>query len=267
MDKLVNTIISALVGGVVGAAVVFFVTGKTKFDTLEVRDLKITEQATLLSADKKQPNVLIKDGSVLVDNFLVGKRVVGAQLQGHVFVANRMLTTPDNVMSNANVEWKFYTEIGSTTERGGEVIVRSAAGAIAGQKLDKLPTDGWFFRTGYDDKNRPDISFIQNLTKEVMPVAILRMQPKQAVAASGDKTAADASNTGQNIPTPSTTIHPTTTSTNIGNINTPINSNVTSPPKQDFSSTGTRPVNPIGSQLTPNSPSVAETNNNSEKRQ
>ncbi|MDR1478942.1 MAG: hypothetical protein LBJ00_08365 [Planctomycetaceae bacterium] len=186
MNKLVSTVISALVGGIVGAAVVFFVPVKSNFDTLNVRELNITGQARVISADKK-PEVLIKDGGVFATNVLVGARVVGTQIQGHVLIANRMLTSPDNLLMAANTQWQFYTEIGSTKERGGEIIVRSASGAVSGKDLDNTPKDGWALRAWYMDGEKPDVSFLSNKTQEIRPIAILKRVVSQD--AGTDKTA------------------------------------------------------------------------------
>ncbi|MDR0391136.1 MAG: hypothetical protein LBH59_04465 [Planctomycetaceae bacterium] len=171
MNKLLaNTVISALIGGVVGAAVVFFASGQ-KFDELEVRNLTVTGEAKMKSGDNKQPEVIIKNGSVLVPNIIAATRVVSTQMQGHVVVANRILTSPDDLIKNANTQWKFYTEIGSSHDQGGEIIVRSATGSISGTKLENIPKSGWMFRAGYTD-NQPNIVFFSNETKEIMPVAI-----------------------------------------------------------------------------------------------
>ncbi|MDR2642697.1 MAG: hypothetical protein LBC74_07875 [Planctomycetaceae bacterium] len=252
MNKLLmNTVISALVGGIVGAAVVFFLSGK-KFDKLEVRDLTITGQATALSADKK-PEILIKNGSILVNNVIGGTRVVGTQVQGHVFVANRMLTSPDDLVRNINTQWKFYTEIGSSREHGGEIIVRSASGAISGSRLENLPTSGWMLRAGYIDADRPDISFHSNLTKEVMPVGIYRRKAEVDVGAgkTASNVAAATPNPAGTITTPNNkivTANPTiptnpplnnpinSTTVNTGNVTAPNINPLNNMPKQDMSS-------------------------------
>jgi hypothetical protein len=235
--KKFDIVISALVGGLVGAAVVFFATGN-KFDKLEVRDLTVTGDAILKSAENKQQEVVIKNGSIVVTNVIAATRIVGTQVQGHVFVANRMLTSPDNLIRNENKQWKFYTEIGSSAEKGGELIVRSLGGPISGAQLDNMPTNGWMFRAGYMDMERPDIAFVSNATKEVMPVAILRRSTIEP-ATGNSKTATNAApnptinpnptiatlpNTTQNI-TPTPGIAPTTQPT-INPAANPVNPNV-----------------------------------------
>ncbi|MDR2345210.1 MAG: hypothetical protein LBE18_04015 [Planctomycetaceae bacterium] len=178
ISKWIHTVISALIGGVIGAAIIISLPEKTKFDKLEVRDLVITDQAEFLSAGKnKTPEVLIKDGNVFVNNTIACKRLVGSQVQGHIFVTNKMLTSPDDLVNNGNKPWRFFTEISSTNERGGEIIVRSAAGAISGAELNVLPTNGWAIRAGYLEGDQPELSFISNVTKEVIPVAILKNDP------------------------------------------------------------------------------------------
>ncbi|MDR0390263.1 MAG: hypothetical protein LBH59_00010 [Planctomycetaceae bacterium] len=216
MNKLLtNTLVSALVGGVVGASVVFFASGQ-KFDKLEVHDLTVTGEAKMKSGDDdKQPEVVIKNGSIIVSNVVVATRMVSTQMQGHVFVANRILTSPDDLIKNANTQWKFFTEIGSSHEQGGEIIVRSATGSISGNKLENIPSNGWMFRAGYTN-NQPDIVFFSNETKEVMPIVVLKQtdEPITATGLGTGKTAANV-NTPPNTP---------------NNLTLPANTNITTPP-------------------------------------
>ncbi|MDR2757682.1 MAG: hypothetical protein LBC20_18480 [Planctomycetaceae bacterium] len=148
-DKIVSSLFSALIGGIVGACVVFFMSGKTKFEALEVGSLKITKQATLLNAEGKD-DVVIKEGSVLANNVILGKKFIGTQYQGHVFVGNRIFTSPDDLVGTPMEKWKFFTELGSSEEMGGELIVRSPHGAnVVGQPVNT----GALFRVGFDKGN------------------------------------------------------------------------------------------------------------------
>ncbi|MDR2705294.1 MAG: hypothetical protein LBC02_05915 [Planctomycetaceae bacterium] len=175
-DKIVSSLFSALVGGIVGACVVFFLSGKTKFDSLEVGSLKITKQATLLNTEGKD-DVVIKDGSVLANNVILGKKFIAQQYQGHVFVGNRMFTSPDNLMEKPMDQWKFFTEIGSSDTIGGELIVRSPHGAnVVGQPVNT----GTLFRIGFDEGSDSPRAFARsNENGGILHVGFLapRQQP------------------------------------------------------------------------------------------
>jgi hypothetical protein len=176
-DKIVSSLFSALIGGIVGACVVFFLSGKTKFDSLEVGSLKITKQATLLNAEGKD-DVVIKEGSVLANNVILGKKFIGTQYQGHVFVGNRIFTSPDDLVGTPMEKWKFFTELGSSEEMGGELIVRSPHGAnVVGQPLNT----GALFRVGFDKGNdAPQLFARSNENGGVLHIPFIRpTQPQQ----------------------------------------------------------------------------------------
>jgi gas vesicle protein len=296
MNKFAHTIISALVGGIVGAMVVFLLPvkspDKAKFDQLEVRDLIITEQAALYAADKKsesekksddstkdekkekRPDVLIKNGGIYATNVILSTRLISKQIQGAVLIGNRMFTSPDDVVNNQSSYWKFYTEIGSSIEKGGEIIVRSSTGGLlVGKDQTPAPAAGWALRAGYMDGDRPDISFYSNLTKEIMPVAILRRTVTPETPA--EKTASNAA-IKTPPPNPITTsggnvTMPTMPNNPLSPVNPLDNSNV----KPDFTGASVTPIttpittpttssnaNPamVNSPIVPTNPSVADAN-------
>lgn len=184
-EKIVSAVISALVGGAVGAAVVFFVAGKSKFETLEVGSLKITKDATLLNAEGKE-DVVLKDGSVLANNVILGKKFIGTQYQGHVMVANRMFTSPDDLVATPMESWRFYTEMGASNETGGEVIVRSPSGAnVVGQPVN----NGVFLRTGFDKSDNPQLFARVNQNGVTLPVPFMRPQAPAGQGAPAEGTA------------------------------------------------------------------------------
>jgi len=188
-DKLMGQIVSALVGGIVGAAVVFFAGGKTKFESLEVANLKITKTATLVNAEGKE-DVVIREGSVLANNVILGKKFIGTQYQGHVFVGNRIFTSPDNLMEKPMDQWRFFTEMGSTLDAGGEMIVRSANGAnVVGQPVNS----GVILRAGFNPNNSPEL-FAKIIDKDLtLPVPFLNPAAMQARGtAPGAETPGDA---------------------------------------------------------------------------
>ncbi|MDR1269950.1 MAG: hypothetical protein LBK82_10525 [Planctomycetaceae bacterium] len=173
-DKIVSSLFSALIGGIVGACVVFFMSGKTKFDTLEVGSLKITKQATLLNAEGKD-DVVIKEGSVLANNVILGKKFIGTQYQGHVFVGNRIFTSPDDLVGTPMEKWKFFTEIGSSEEFGGELIVRSPHGAnVVGQPVN----EGFLIRTGFLKDDTPQLFVRSNQNGGMAHVGFYQPRPQ-----------------------------------------------------------------------------------------
>jgi hypothetical protein len=163
---IMNTVFSAVVGGTIGAAVTFFGTGKTEFENLKVTNLTITKQATLLSKEGKE-DVVLKEGSVLANNVVLGRKFVGTQFQGHVVVANRMFTSPDDLVATPMEKWRFFTEIGSTVDAGGEVIVRSAAGPAS---INQPINNGALLRTGFDKDSTPRIWAVRNQDRNFVPV-------------------------------------------------------------------------------------------------
>ena len=194
-EKMMGSVVSALVGGIVGAAVVFFFSGKTKFEDLEVANLKITKIATLVNAEGKE-DVVIREGSVLANNVIFGKKFVGTQYQGHVFVGNRIFTSPDDLVLTPMENWRFFTEMGSSREAGGEMIVRSADGPnVVGQETKT----GAFFRAGFDAANAPQV-FATLIDKNVtLPVPFLNPAALQRGAAGA---AAPEENTAGTLPSP-----------------------------------------------------------------
>ena len=172
---MMNTVVSAIVGGVIGAGVVFF--GAAKDNTpgdlsdltvanLKVENLTITNQASLLSKEGKE-EVVLKEGSVLAENVILGKKIIGRQFQGHAFVANRVFTTPDDLFATPMESWKFYAEIGSSADAGGEIVVRSATGPAS---VNRPTNGGALLRTGYDPEGRPQILALQNHDRSPMPI-------------------------------------------------------------------------------------------------
>jgi hypothetical protein len=184
--------ISGLLGGAIGATIVLFATSqkptvfsfaetvqaqteqetvlvprnKGKFESLEVENLVITNQATLLNKEG-QPEIVLKDGSVMVENTIVGKKFVGRQFQGHALVANRIFCSPDDLIATPMENWRFSAEIGASAESGGEVIVRSAAGSSS---VGKPTKEGALLRAGFDTDTKPQIIALQNEDSRQIPI-------------------------------------------------------------------------------------------------
>ena len=192
---MMNTVVSAIVGGLVGAGVVFFA-GNTcdnasknvKMQELEVAKLTITDQATLLNKEGN-PEVVLKEGSILAENVILGKKVIARQIQGHAAVVNRMFTTPDDLFTTPMENWRFFAEIGSSIESGGEIVVRSAQGAAS---VNRPTNNGALFRMGYDPENRPQMLALHNVNRNPMEInyGLSEMQKQLLSAATANPQAA-----------------------------------------------------------------------------
>jgi hypothetical protein len=178
---MMNTIVSAVVGGIVGAAVVFFASGtsqksaeitqdgiptKLVLEELQVASLVITDHAVLRNKAGKD-ELLLKDGSILAENVILGKKFIGTQFQGHAFVANRLFTTPDDLIRTPMNQWRFYAEIGASEQAGGEIVVRSVTGPAM---IDKPTTAGVLARLGFDTDGRPQMFAIHNPDRRPLPI-------------------------------------------------------------------------------------------------
>jgi len=182
---MMNTVFSAVVGGIIGAGVVFFA-GNNKVDmkNLELDDLKvanltITTQATLLNAEGN-PELFIRDGSVLAEKVVLGNKLVGQQLQAHAMVANRFFATPDNLVHTPMEQWRFYAEIGASTDAGGEIVVRNVQGPAS---VGRQTTNGALLRVGFTPESFPQMLAMNNGNRSPMPITQdLSEQQKQVLS-------------------------------------------------------------------------------------
>ena len=169
---MMNTVIAAVVGGIIGAGVVFFAGGsKVDLKNLELEDLKVanltlTNQAVLLN-ENGEPELFIRDGSVLAEKVILGNKLVGQQLQGHAIVANRIFATPDNLVTTPMEQWRFYAEIGASLDAGGEFVVRSVNGPAS---VGRATTTGALLRYGFTPEGMPQALAIHNANRSVLQI-------------------------------------------------------------------------------------------------
>jgi hypothetical protein len=64
-------------------------------------------------------------------------------------------------------QWKFYAEIGASTDAGGEIVVRSIGGPAS---IGRPTTAGALLRMGYDTEARPQILALQNIDRSPMTI-------------------------------------------------------------------------------------------------
>ena len=193
MKQMINAVMSAIVGGAVGAGVVFFAgnTDNNAVDlenleaaNLKVASLTITDQAVLLN-EEGHPVVILREGSILADNVILAKKFVGRQLQGHAIVANRLFTTPDDLIATPMDQWRFFAEIGSSPEVGGEIVIRSDKGFAS---VNRPTSHGALLRVGFDTEAKPQLLGINNLTRSVLPISndLTETQRQMLLAAMGN---------------------------------------------------------------------------------
>lgn len=148
-EQIVQSLISAATGGLVAWLVVW--SSARDLDAplpkLEVGALVVTDRLTVRAEGNDGDAMLVKDGSLFVKNRIVATQFLGAQIASSVMVANRQMTTPDDLFQVPASEWRFFTETGASNEHGGELLVRSrnAASSVA-QNSDA----GVLIRIGFD---------------------------------------------------------------------------------------------------------------------
>lgn len=172
-EKILHLLISAFVGGFVAIAIVFWHTPKTpRFDKLEVGTLVVTDQLSMRDRNATDDEILMKSGSIMLQNKVVASQFLGTQMAASVFVGNRMYTTPNNLFATPISEWKFFTELGSDPQCGGELLVRSSKG---GSGVRAEINEGLYLKMGFDAQENLMV-FAQNNASSI-PLPIVRRQP------------------------------------------------------------------------------------------
>jgi len=169
---MMNTVISAVVGGIIGAGVVFFAGGSKMdmknltLDELTVAKLTITDYAELLNA-AGDAELYIRDGSILAEKVILGNKIVGQQLQGHAIVGNRIFATPDNLVTTPMESWRFYAEMGASLDAGGEFVARSVNGAAY---VGRPTNTGALLRYGFTPEGAPQSLAMHNTNRSVLSI-------------------------------------------------------------------------------------------------
>ena len=149
-----NTIIAAVVGGVVGAVVAFacssFLTPgiPESFDKLKVGELIVSEQMMYWKDGDNDAILWIKDGGILAST-----RVIATQICGNTVTANAVVTTPDNPITPLD-QCEIFTEMGSSKAEGGLLTVRSPNGGHVLGNPDGIKT-GLAYTITYDNTGAP----------------------------------------------------------------------------------------------------------------
>ena len=184
-----NTVVSAIVGGIVGALVAIvcgsFMAPKS-FDKLKVGELTVSDKMVLQEDGKDAPSLLMQSGGILATT-----RVIATQVCGNAVIANCVLTTPDHPTTPLD-QCEIFTEMGSSKAEGGLLTVRSPDGGnvIANQGIAK----GSAFMITYEPDGRPVCLIRSNVDgarflgqymvprpgMENFPIAILGFQPEAA---------------------------------------------------------------------------------------
>ena len=156
-----NTIIAAVVGGVVGAVVAFAcgafsTTGLPEtIDKLKVGELIVSEKMMLWQDGDEDASLLIQNGGVLAKT-----RLIATQICGNTVTANAVLTTPDNPLNPLN-ECEIFTELASSKAEGGMLTVRSPNGGNILGNPDGIQ-NGLAYTITYDNQGAPVCLFRKN---------------------------------------------------------------------------------------------------------
>ncbi|MCL2624877.1 MAG: hypothetical protein FWD31_14540 [Planctomycetaceae bacterium] len=149
-----NTIIAAVVGGVVGAVVAFACGAFSAkglpetIDKLKVGELIVSEKMMLWKDGDGDASLLIQNGGILATG-----RIIASQLSGNTVVANAVLTTPDSPLSPLG-ECTIFTEMASSFSEGGMLTVRSPDGGNVLGNLDGIQS-GLAYTVTYDSNSTP----------------------------------------------------------------------------------------------------------------
>ncbi|MDR3110651.1 MAG: hypothetical protein LBU65_13365 [Planctomycetaceae bacterium] len=172
-EKIINSVISAIVGGITAFIVMWWCTPKTvHINSLEVGTLNVTEQLSMRSNSVGNDEILMKSGSIILQNKVVASQFLGTQVSASVLVGNRIYTSPDNLFATPMNDWKFFTELGSDPLNGGELLVRSPKG---GNSVHAKIEDGIFIRMGFDSTDK--VTFYAQHNASTIPLEIVRRQP------------------------------------------------------------------------------------------
>ena len=159
---MINTVLAAVVGGIVGAVVTIVVGGSffqpeipDSFDKLKVGELIVSDKMLYWEDGKDDADLLIQKGGILSKT-----RILAPQLSCNTIQANCVLTTPDHYTTRLE-ECEIFTEMGSSKAEGGMLTVRSHDGGNVLTRPSGIPT-GWAYTISYDNQSNPICFFRRN---------------------------------------------------------------------------------------------------------
>jgi len=159
---MMNTVFTAVVGGIVGAVVTMVIGGTffkseipESFEKLKVGELIVSQKMMLWEDGKDDADLLIQNGGILAKT-----RVIATQLSCNTVLANCVLTTPDHPASRLD-ECEIFTEMGSSKTEGGMLTVRSHDGGNILARQGGIPS-GWAYTISYDNQSNPICFFRRN---------------------------------------------------------------------------------------------------------
>ena len=153
-----NTVVSAMVGGVVGGVVAYMCmvfspssASQSAFpesvEKLKVGELIVSDKMLLWQDGEDDASLLMQNGGILAKT-----RIIAQQLCANAVLANCVLTTPDNPMGRLE-ECAIFTEMGSSPTEGGMLTVRSPNGGNVLANQGALT--GMAYTVTYDNQGRP----------------------------------------------------------------------------------------------------------------
>lgn len=176
-EKIINSLLSALVGGTVALAVVWSTSQGVvvNVDFLKVKSLEVAESLTLKSPDSGEEMVVLRnDGLIFAKNKVATEHFLGKQFSGQILVGNRLMVSPNDLVNTTPETWQFLSELGGNVETGGELLIRSPRG---GNFVGKGALSGQSIKMGFDKNDLLQFFALNNQSKEVQVLAL--QQPRQ----------------------------------------------------------------------------------------
>ena len=172
-EKLINSLISACVGGVVAFCVALSVSNSgadSAHGNLAVKSLEVAETIKIKSPENDEDVIILRnDGLIFSKNKIVTEHYLGKQFSGHLLVGNRVLVSPNDLVNSPTDSLEFLGELGINRVTGsGELIVRSPNG---GNAVGKGAVDGQFAQIGFDQNDMLQFLVYDNAKKSAHFVA------------------------------------------------------------------------------------------------
>jgi hypothetical protein len=177
-EKIINSFLSAIIGGAVAFAVVYSTgrTAPTNADVFKVKSLEVADSITLRSPENGEEMIVLRnDGLIFAKNKVATEHFLGKQFSGQILVGNRVMVSPDDLINTTPETWQFLAELGGNLETGGELFVRSPHG---GNHVGKGVVDGQSVKIGFDKNDLLQFFALNNQNKEVQVLAM--QQPKSS---------------------------------------------------------------------------------------
>ena len=172
-EKIINSLISACVGGVVAFCVALGFNNPgtdSRHETLSVKSLEVADSITIKSPQNGEEAIVLRnDGLIFSKNKVVAEHFLAKQFSGHLLVGNRVLVSPNDLVNSPTESLEFLGELGINRSTGsGELIVRSPSG---GNAVGKGAVNGQLAQIGFDQNDMLQFIVFDNAKKSTHFVA------------------------------------------------------------------------------------------------